>query len=242
MEALATNRRCLANAASSRASIASKVSASSLSSSGGPASASRWPGFSWEAALCRRGNGGQRPQHPAADRDGPRPRSLLAYRPHLEQSVHHLIGVLALPWTVVAAAIVPGLAFLMIAFLLLGYSGGTGNGGKPELVLGIVALIPAVVLGLPLLAAAAGWLLAGRQPPALSRQPIEQAGTAVPRGRQLGAIKAGEPNVVVGWSLAAQGRKILAGSALFTASGQAVAMAQATWIRLRYPAPPPRTT
>jgi putative ABC transport system permease protein len=115
----------------------------------------------------------------------------LAYRPHLEQSVHHLIGVLALPWPVVAAAIVlalvatywaasrparaiarlsvmaalsgrpappkrahrsalPGLAFLMIAFLLLGYSGGTGSGGKPELVLGIVALIPAVVLLAPL--------------------------------------------------------------------------------------------
>jgi putative ABC transport system permease protein len=30
----------------------------------------------------------------------------LAYRPHLEQSAHHLIGVLALPWAVVAAAIV----------------------------------------------------------------------------------------------------------------------------------------
>ena len=51
-EALATNRRWLANAASSRASIASKVSASSLSSSGGPASASRWPRFSWEAACA----------------------------------------------------------------------------------------------------------------------------------------------------------------------------------------------
>ena len=50
--------------------------------------------------------------------------------------------------------------------------------------------------------------------------------------RQLGAIKAGDPHVVVGWRLAAQGRKILAGSALFTASGQAVGVAQATWIRL----------
>jgi putative ABC transport system permease protein len=30
----------------------------------------------------------------------------LAYRPSLEQSSHHLIGVLALPWGVVAAAIV----------------------------------------------------------------------------------------------------------------------------------------
>jgi hypothetical protein len=51
--------------------------------------------------------------------------------------------------------------------------------------------------------------------------------------RQLGEVKAGEPHVVVGWRLAAQDRKILAGSALFTASGQAVGVAQATWIRLR---------
>jgi hypothetical protein len=51
--------------------------------------------------------------------------------------------------------------------------------------------------------------------------------------RQLGEVKAGEPHVVVGWRLAAQDRKVLAGSALFTASGQAVGVAQATWIRLR---------
>jgi hypothetical protein len=59
--------------------------------------------------------------------------------------------------------------------------------------------------------------------------------------RRLGAIKAGEPHVVIGWRLAAQGRKILAGSALYTASGQAVAVAQATWIRLRCAAQPPGT-
>ncbi len=52
------------------------------------------------------------------------------------------------------------------------------------------------------------------------------------RARQVGEVKAGEPYVVVGWRLAAQGRKVLAGSALFAASGQAVGMAQATWIRL----------
>jgi hypothetical protein len=56
--------------------------------------------------------------------------------------------------------------------------------------------------------------------------------------RELGPVKGGEPHVVVGWRLAAQGRKILAGSALFTASGQAVAAAQATWIRLRRDAVP----
>jgi putative ABC transport system permease protein len=36
-----------------------------------------------------------------------------------------------------------------------------------------VANLLTIVLGLPLIAAAAGWLLAGRQPPAMSRQPIE---------------------------------------------------------------------
>lgn len=118
----------------------------------------------------------------------------VAYRPRLEQSAHHLIGVLALPWLVVAAAILlaiaaaylaatrparsitrlsvmaalsgrpappkqvhrsalPGIVFLVIAFLLLGYSGSTGAGsgskGTPELVLGIVALIPAIILLAP---------------------------------------------------------------------------------------------
>jgi putative ABC transport system permease protein len=118
----------------------------------------------------------------------------LVYRPSLERSAHHLIGVWALPWLVVAAAIalaivatylaaagparsvkrvsitaalsgrpaplrpvhrsaVPGIVFLVIAFLLLGYSGGTndgvGSGGSLELVLGLVALIPAVILLAP---------------------------------------------------------------------------------------------
>src|SRR5579862_4356019 len=39
----------------------------------------------------------------------------LVYRPHLEQSVHHLIGVLALPWLVVAAAIVLALVTTYLA-------------------------------------------------------------------------------------------------------------------------------
>jgi putative ABC transport system permease protein len=118
----------------------------------------------------------------------------LAYRPSLEQSSHHVIGVLALTWTVVIASMVlavvaayfaasrparaitkvpivqalsgrpapprqihrsalPGIVFLVVAFLLLGYSGGTnhgnGSGGSPELVFGIVLLIPGLILLAP---------------------------------------------------------------------------------------------
>jgi hypothetical protein len=50
--------------------------------------------------------------------------------------------------------------------------------------------------------------------------------------RQLGPVRAGEPHVVTGWRLATEGRKLLAGSALFTATGNAVGVARATWIRL----------
>jgi hypothetical protein len=50
--------------------------------------------------------------------------------------------------------------------------------------------------------------------------------------RHLGPVRTGEPHVVAGWRLAAEGRKLLAGSALFTATGQAVGVARATWIRL----------
>ncbi len=118
----------------------------------------------------------------------------LIYRSNLEQSSHHIIGVLALPWTVVIAAMVlavvaalfaasrparaitrvpivqalsgrpahprqihrsalPGLVLLGLAFLLLGYSGSTnhgdGSGGSPELLLGIVLLIPGLILFAP---------------------------------------------------------------------------------------------
>jgi putative ABC transport system permease protein len=118
----------------------------------------------------------------------------LVYRPSLEQSAHHAIGVFALPWVVVAASMVlavaatffaasrparaitrvpivaalsgrpatprqihrsaiPGIIFLVLAFLLLGYSGstnsGNGSGGAPELVLGIVLLIPGLILLAP---------------------------------------------------------------------------------------------
>jgi hypothetical protein len=50
--------------------------------------------------------------------------------------------------------------------------------------------------------------------------------------RRLGPVRTGEPHVVAGWRLATEGRKLLAGSALFTATGKAVGVARATWIRL----------
>ena len=52
--------------------------------------------------------------------------------------------------------------------------------------------------------------------------------------RQIGEVKAGEPHVVIGWRLAAQGRKIVAGSALFAASGQPVAVTQRSSARYRH--------
>ena len=116
----------------------------------------------------------------------------LAYRPHLQSSVGHVIGVWALPWPVIGLAVVlglvatylaatrparaisrtpivtalsgrptppralhrsalPGVAFLVIAFLLLGYSGSQGQWGRSggvmgPLVLGLVALVPAIIL------------------------------------------------------------------------------------------------
>jgi putative ABC transport system permease protein len=120
----------------------------------------------------------------------------LAYRPSLEQSSHHVIGALALSWTVVVAAMVlgavaayfaasrparaiskvpivqalsgrpapprqvhrsalPGIVLLVLAFLLLGVSGGTnhgnGSGGAPELLFGLVLLVPGLILLAPFL-------------------------------------------------------------------------------------------
>ncbi len=136
----------------------------------------------------------------------------LIYRPSLEQSSHHLIGVLALPWTVVIAAMVlavvaalfaasrparaitkvpivqalsgrpapprqihrsaiPGIVLLALAFLLLGYSGGTnngnGSGGTPELLLGIVLLVPGLILLAPFVLSLAAHL--GRRAPIATR-------------------------------------------------------------------------
>ena len=51
--------------------------------------------------------------------------------------------------------------------------------------------------------------------------------------RQTRPVMTGEPHVVAGWHLGEDGRKLLAGSALFTAGGQVAGLACATWIRLK---------
>jgi putative ABC transport system permease protein len=117
----------------------------------------------------------------------------LAYRPHAEATSHHLIGMFALPWTVIVVAVilavvatyvaasrparsitkvpivaalagrpappkpvhrsaVPGVLVAVVGFLLLGAAGSShGNGsGSGELVLGLVALVVALILLAPL--------------------------------------------------------------------------------------------
>ncbi len=159
----------------------------------------------------------------------------LAYRPSLEQSSHHVIGVLALSWTVVAAAMVlavvaaffaasrparaitkvpivqalsgrpapprqihrsavPGIVFLVLAFLLLGYSGGTnngnGSGGAPELLFGIVLLIPGLILLAPFFLSLAARL--GRRAPIATRLALRDLARYRARsGSALAAISVG---------------------------------------------------
>ncbi len=75
------------------------------------------------------------------------------------------------------AATASALAFLgallgtLGAYLVLaaGYFGDPGSSLTPVPVLDLLM----IALGAPLAAAVAGWLLAGRQPPTLARQPIE---------------------------------------------------------------------
>ncbi len=159
----------------------------------------------------------------------------LAYRPSLEQSVHHVIGVFALPWVVVAAAMVlavvatffaasrparaitrvpivaalsgrpapprqvhrsaiPGIVCLVGAFLLLGYSGstnsGNGSGGAPELVLGIVLLIPGLILLAPFFLSL-GARLAQRAPIAARLALRDLARYRARSGSALAAISVG---------------------------------------------------
>jgi putative ABC transport system permease protein len=159
----------------------------------------------------------------------------LLYRPHLEASAHHLIGVWALPWLVVALAVVlavvatyfaasrparaitkvpvvaalsgrpapprqihrsavPGIVFFGLAFLLLGYSGGTsngsGSGGAPELLFGIVLLIPGVILLAPFFLTLLAWL--GRRTPVAVRLALRDLARYRARsGSALAAISLG---------------------------------------------------
>jgi hypothetical protein len=48
--------------------------------------------------------------------------------------------------------------------------------------------------------------------------------------RTLSLPRVGEPHVVIGWPLGEDGRKLYAGTALFSAAGELRALARATWI------------
>jgi putative ABC transport system permease protein len=159
----------------------------------------------------------------------------LAYRPSLEQSSHHVIGVLALSWPVTLAAMVlavvaayfaasrparavtkvpivqalsgrpapprqihrsalPGVVLLVIAFLLLGYAGstnhGNGSGGAPELLFGLVILVPGLILLAPFFLSLAAHL--GRRAPIAARLALRDLARYRARsGSALSAISVG---------------------------------------------------
>ncbi len=50
--------------------------------------------------------------------------------------------------------------------------------------------------------------------------------------RLVAPVQPGERCVLTGWALGADGRKLYAGSALFTHGGELRAVARATWVRL----------
>lgn len=91
-------------------------------------------------------------------------------------------------------SMIPGVAFLVVAFLLLGYSGGTnngnGSGGAPELVLGIVLLIPGLILLAPFFLSLAS--RAGRRAPIAARLALRDLARYRARsGSALAAISVG---------------------------------------------------
>ena len=157
----------------------------------------------------------------------------LAYRPHVEQNVHHLISAFAVPWAVVLPAMalavlattfaagrparaiarvpvvtalagrpappkplhrsaVPGVFVFVIAFVLFGLSGGhsRSGGGAPELVLGLVALIVAIILLAPLALTVVGKV--GRRAPVAARLAMRDLARYRARsGSALAAISLG---------------------------------------------------
>jgi putative ABC transport system permease protein len=88
----------------------------------------------------------------------------------------------------------PGIIFLVLAFLLLGYSGGSnhgnGSGGAPELVFGIVLLIPGLILLAPFFLSLAARL--GRRAPIAPRIALRDLARYRARsGSALAAISLG---------------------------------------------------
>jgi len=56
---------------------------------------------------------------------------------------------------------------------VLAYASDNQLDGLSELSSVPIANLAIIIVGMPLLAALVGWLLAGREPPAIARQPIE---------------------------------------------------------------------
>ncbi|HEY2214079.1 MAG TPA: FtsX-like permease family protein, partial [Acidimicrobiales bacterium] len=157
----------------------------------------------------------------------------LIYRPSLESSAHHEIGVFALPWAVIALALIlavvstyfaasrpaksirnipvvtalagrpappkqihrsalPGIVCLGVAFLALAYAGG-GSGFQPrtpELLLGLVLLIPGIILLSPFALSALARL--GRRAPIATRIALRDLARYRARsGSALAAISLG---------------------------------------------------
>ena len=94
----------------------------------------------------------------------------------------------------------PGIVFLVVAFLLLGYSGAensaaagtqqSGSGGAPELVLGIVFLVPGLILLAPFLLSLTADL--GRRAPIATRLALRDLARYRARsGSALAAISVG---------------------------------------------------
>jgi len=154
----------------------------------------------------------------------------LAYRPSMEASAHHSVGIFQLPWLVILASMllavlasyvaakrparsmaaqpivsalsgrpvppmkshrtaVPGIAFLVIAFLLLGYAGASGGngGGVPELLFGFILLTVALVLLAPFVLATLP-RIARRAPIAVRMALRDLARYRARSGSALGAI------------------------------------------------------
>lgn len=94
----------------------------------------------------------------------------------------------------------PGIVLLVISFLLLGYSGGTdhgnGNGGIPELLFGLVLLIPGLILLAPFFLSLTA-RLGGRAPIAARLALRDLARYRARSGSALAAISVGVLTAVI---------------------------------------------